>query len=131
MRFVTFSPEKGWPWVIAEKPCILSEVHMALEEAHRAAYGSLFGLSGEIFRYQDLGYGIFINQKYREQSAFAEEMLQPLFPSEGEEFELLLTLEALLEKNSLAKAAKRMHVHINTMIYRKKTDRRSPYGGFE
>ncbi len=113
-------PGKSLALGIAEKPCILSEVHMALEQAHRAAYGSLFGLSGEIFRYQDLGYGIFINQKYREQSAFAEEMLQPLFPSEGEKFELLLTLEALLEKNSLAKAAKGMHVHINTMIYRKK-----------
>ncbi len=113
-------PGKKLALGIAEKPCVLSEIHVTLEQAHRAAYGSLFGLSGKIFHYHDLGYGIFINQKHREQSVFAEEVLHPLFPQEGEKFELLLTLEALLERNSLAEAAKRMHVHINTMVYRKK-----------
>ncbi len=113
-------PRKKLVMGIGEKPCILPEIRLSLEQARKAAYGSLFGLRGTVFHYQDLGYGLLLNQKSPAEDTFMGDILEPLIPQEQEKPELLLTLEALLEKNSLAEAAQQIHVHINTMAYRKK-----------
>ncbi len=113
-------PRKRLAMGIGGKPCFLSEIRTALRQARKAASGGLFGLHGGVFHYQDLGYGLLLHQKPCEEDAYMENILQPLLPQEREKPELLLTLEALLEKNSLAEAAQQMHVHINTMGYRKK-----------
>jgi len=95
-------PQKKLTLGIGGKPCTLAEIRTSLQQARKAAYGGLFGLDGVVFHYQDLGYGLLLNQKPHEEDVFIENMLQPLLPQECEKPELLLTLEALLEKNSLA-----------------------------
>ena len=113
-------PQQNLVLGVGGKPCTLAEVRISFQKAHKAAYGGLFGLEGAVFHYENLGYGLLLNQKPHEEDVFIENVLQPLLPQECEKPELLLTLEALLEKNSLAEAARHMHVHINTMGYRKK-----------
>jgi len=113
-------PDQDFFMGLAAIPRPLSELCRSISEAERASRGALFGVSHKIIHFEEIGYGAFLDPENPEWLHFIEHTLGPLLLEEGEPPVLLQSLEALLEYSSISKAAKVLHVHSNTLSYRKR-----------
>lgn len=113
---------------LAGSPRPLSELYQSIMECQRACRGDLFGLNDSVIHFQELGYGRLLPFSSADLRKYAEEHLAPLIPAtreegahpEKEEKPLFLsTLRGILTAPSLTGAAKDLHVHPNTLGYRK------------
>ncbi len=105
---------------LAGKPRPLKHFCTSLEEAVRACQGYLFGRKERVIHFNDIGYGKLLDPHTPVWEAFLHETLEPLLPENEKNTMLLNSLEALLEYATIPEAAEALHVHPNTLSYRKR-----------
>jgi hypothetical protein len=123
----TFFPEERLYLGLAGSPRPLSELYRSIMESQRACRGDLFGLQGPVIHFHELGYGRLLPFSSAELREYAEEHLAPLIPATTEEEAsgkeekplFLSTPRGILNAPSLTGAAATLHVHPNTLGYRK------------
>ena len=115
-----FFPEGSFLVGLAGKPRSLDEFCTSLGEAERACQGSLFGRKEPIVHFEELGYGALLDPRALRWKSFVQQTLEPLLGEEEKNATLLESLEALLEYPSIPDAARALHVHPNTLSYRKR-----------
>ncbi len=115
-----FFPGQSFSAGLAKMPRPLSKLCLSLQEAERASRGSLFGLTQKVVHFGEIGYGAFLTPRSQDWQHFMQHTLEPLLPGEGEAPVLLHSLEALLEYSSIPEAARALHIHPNTLSYRKR-----------
>ncbi|QBD82759.1 PucR family transcriptional regulator [Ktedonosporobacter rubrisoli] len=98
-------------------------LHRSYREAQQAlAIGSQLQGSGTVIHFNDLGFQRILSQfeNPAELQAFAEELLGTLIEYDTHhDADLLYTLEVLLNSNlNMAVAARRLHLHYNSLRYR-------------
>lgn len=129
-----FFPGQHFLVGLGGKPRPLEHFCLSLAEAERACQGFLFGQNQRVVHFDDIGYGKLLDPQNREWQSFMEQTLKPFLPENEKNSVLLNSLEALLEHSSIVEAAEALHVHPNTLGYRKrqiqellKTDLQDPH----
>jgi DNA-binding PucR family transcriptional regulator len=115
-----FFPEGDFLVGLAGKPRSLKELCASLGEAERACQGSLFGRKEHVVHFQELGYGTLLDPQNPRWKSFMRQTLEPLLGEEEKNAALLDSLETLLEYSSIPDASRALHVHPNTLNYRKR-----------
>jgi PAS domain S-box-containing protein len=110
---------------VAEPVWALTDLRARYKQGHLAATaGSKVWPGRELYYYPDLGnFQVLLPfaERAAEADAFIERTLGSLLRYDSEKgAELVATMEALLEGNSLAESAKKLHIHVKTLESRRK-----------